>query len=77
MQQLKNIKKPIIKKVKGKGLMIGIELKKDVAKNITLKCLKKGLLVNNVADDILRCLPPLTITKKEADTAVKILKEVL
>ena len=77
MGQLNKLKNPIIKKVKGKGLMIGVGLNSDKSKEIVLACLKKGLLLNNVTDNILRFLPPLIITKKEVDEAVKILEEVL
>jgi len=70
-------KHSIIKKVKGKGLMVGVELNKDKAKEIVDKCLKKGLLINNATDNILRFLPPLIIGKKEVDEAVKVLGDVL
>lgn len=73
---LKN-KYKIIKKVKGKGLMIGVELKENKAKEITEKCLEKGLIINNATDNILRFLPPLIVTKKEVDRAIGILEEVL
>lgn len=67
---------PKVKKVKGKGLMIGLEIEGD-AKIVTTACLKRGLLINNATEDTLRLLPPLTITKKHADEAIKILDEVL
>jgi len=72
LHELKNIKK-----VKGKGLMIGVELNEDKAKDIVDKCIEKGLLLNNATENVLRFLPPLIITKKDVDDAIKILKEVL
>ncbi|MFH2027607.1 MAG: acetylornithine transaminase [Nanoarchaeota archaeon] len=77
MEKLKRLNKPIIKKVKGKGLMIGVELNENKAKDIVDKCLEKGLLINNAADNILRFLPPLTITEKEVDEAVQILEKII
>ena len=76
LNELKNNKK-IIKKVKGKGLMIGVELKQNKAKEIVEKCLEKGLLLNNATENTLRFLPSLTIKKKHVDEAIEILKEVL
>jgi len=67
----------IIKDIKGKGLMIGVELKENKAKEIVKKCLENGLLMNNVSDTTLRFLPPLIIGKREAHKALKILKKVL
>jgi acetylornithine/N-succinyldiaminopimelate aminotransferase len=75
LDELKN-KNPKIKKIKGKGLMIGVDIKGD-AKKITEECLKKGLLINNATDHTLRFLPALIITKKHVDETMKILGEVL
>ncbi|MBU0628004.1 MAG: acetylornithine transaminase [Nanoarchaeota archaeon] len=77
MKKLSKIDSPLIKKVKGKGLMIGVELNEDKAKEIVDKCLEKGLILNNATDNILRFLPPLIVKKKEVDEAIKILEEVL
>ncbi|MDR3049465.1 MAG: aspartate aminotransferase family protein [Elusimicrobiota bacterium] len=65
-----------IKEILGIGLMLGIALDKN-GKDIVGACLKKGLIINCVQDTIIRLLPPLTITNKDADAAVKILDEVL
>lgn len=79
MEKLNELKKKhsVIKKVKGKGLMIGVELNSDKAKEIVEKCLEKGLIINNATDNILRFLPPLIITEKDVDKAVGILESVL
>ena len=63
-------------KVKGKGLMLGLELVKP-CKDIVLKGLKKGLVFNCTAQRVLRFLPPLVITEDEIDRAVEILEEIL
>ena len=64
---------PIIKNVRGIGLMIGIELGEPGAP-IVKKCLEKGLIINCTQGNILRLLPPLIISKSEADKAMKILE---
>lgn len=55
--------------VRGKGLMIGIEYKSEVAP-IMAKLRKQGLLVLNAGPNVLRLLPPLTVTKEEIFQAV-------
>jgi len=62
MNQLKQF--PAIKQVRGKGLMIGAELFTNTAREVTLKCLERGLLVNNTSENTLRFLPPLIVSKK-------------
>ncbi len=63
-------------RVKGKGLMLGLELEKP-CKELVLKGLEKGLVFNCTAQRVLRFLPPLVITEDEIDRAVEILKEIL
>ena len=61
--------------VSGMGLMIGISTTKN-AREVAQKCLEKGLIVLTAHDKV-RLLPPLTITKEEINTALKILNEVI
>lgn len=87
--RLESIKKkfPIIGDVRGRGLMIGVELVKDDAKtpavdeaNIIRKsCLEKGLLigVGGILANVLRIQPPLVITDDQLDEAVAILEKSL
>jgi acetylornithine/N-succinyldiaminopimelate aminotransferase len=79
MSELNKLKSkhPVIKEVRGKGLMIAVELNKDEGKKIVDNCLDDGMLINNAAENILRFLPPLTVTKKEIDKAISILDKVL
>ena len=65
-----------VKSVRGLGLMIGIELEKDNAKEIALKCVENGLLIIT-AKNLLRMLPPLNISKNEIDEAVEILNKTI
>ena len=78
MDQLNRLKKknPSVREVRGKGLLVGMELDQPAA-DIVDKCLEKGLLINCVQEKVLRFLPPLTITKKEIDQAVSTLEKVL
>ena len=74
MDLLKNIKSPLIKDVRGKGLMIGIEVTESPSE-IQKKALEKGLLVLTAGKNVIRLLPPLIISKEEIEKAVKILEE--
>jgi acetylornithine/succinyldiaminopimelate/putrescine aminotransferase len=66
----------VIKEVRGRGLMVGIELNIE-GKAIVEKCIKKWLLINCTHDKVLRLMPALNITRKEADKAIAILEAVL
>jgi len=77
MEELNKLNKKSIVKVKGKGMMIGVELKQNNANDIVKKCLEKGLLLNSATENVLRFLPPLIATKKHVNEAVKILDQVL
>ena len=76
MNLLKNIKSPLIKDVRGIGLMIGIEVETSPS-DIQKKALDKGLLVLTAGKNVIRLLPPLIISKKEIEEGVKILEDIL
>ena len=67
---------PVIKDVRGMGLMFGVELNIE-GKQIVEKCIERGLLINCTHEKVLRLMPALNITKNEIDKAIKILEEVL
>ncbi|HAG50444.1 MAG TPA: acetylornithine transaminase [Deltaproteobacteria bacterium] len=67
---------PFIKEVRGKGLIIGMELTVPGA-DIVKACMEKGLLINCTSDTILRFIPPLIVTEKEVDEMMKILISIL
>lgn len=79
MQKLNELaqKHDIIKEVRGKGLMIGIEFNVEKAKEINKKCFEKGYLVGNAGNSILRILPPLIVNREDIDGMVYVLDEVL
>ncbi|MEC8822219.1 MAG: aminotransferase class III-fold pyridoxal phosphate-dependent enzyme, partial [Pseudomonadota bacterium] len=56
----------VVRDVRGKGLMIGIELEHPCT-DLVQKALQKGLLINVAADSIIRLLPPLIIDEQQAD----------
>ncbi|MGH7932794.1 MAG: acetylornithine transaminase [Candidatus Binataceae bacterium] len=62
--------------VRGQGMIIGIVLKHE-AKGAVEACLKERLLVNGTADNVLRLLPPLTLTREEADVGFQIVERAL
>jgi acetylornithine aminotransferase/acetylornithine/N-succinyldiaminopimelate aminotransferase len=63
-------------KVKGKGLMLGLELNKECG-DIVMRALERGLVINCTAGKVLRFLPPLIIEREHIDEAIEILKELL
>jgi len=67
---------PVIKEIRGIGLMLGVELNIE-GKQIVQKCIEQGLLINCTHDKVLRLMPALNITKNEIDKAVSILEDVL
>ena len=76
LSELKKLDKEIIADVRGKGLMVGIELTKPGAEYVD-KLREAGFLINCTADKVLRFVPPLIITKEEVDEFVKALDEIL
>jgi acetylornithine/N-succinyldiaminopimelate aminotransferase len=66
----------VIKEIRGKGLMIGIELEKECA-GVVERARERGLLINCTADRVVRLLPPLVIQRKQLDRAIEILGEAL
>ncbi len=67
---------PIIREVRGRGFMVGIELAVD-GRPIVEACRAKRLLINCTQERILRLLPALTMTRAQLDRALAIMEEVL
>ena len=61
--------------MRGQGLLIGVALYKNQADFIN-KLLQKKLLTVRASENVVRLLPPLNVTKKEINLALKILKDV-
>ena len=75
LNQIKNIYPDIIKEIRGKGLLIGIQLYSDQAKFIK-KLMENKLLTIRAAENVIRILPPLNVKKNEIDQALKIIQKV-
>jgi len=78
VQRLEDLKKKksIIKEIRGKGLMIGMELTIE-GKDIVEKCFKERLLINCAHGNVLRIMPGMIVTKKQIDKAVGILEKAM
>lgn len=79
MESLEKLQKDFpetIIEVRGKGLMIGLELTKEGAYAVE-QCAKRGMLINCTAGSVLRFTPPLIISEEEVDLLIDTLKDVL
>jgi len=65
-----------IKEIRGKGLMLGIELKKDCTE-IVEQAMKENLLINVTAGNVIRLLPPLILSDAETDQIISKLSDLL
>ena len=77
-ESLRKINSPLIKEVRGKGLMVGVEIDERVsARDIVLKLLPHGILTKETHDTVIRLAPPLMITREQIDTTVAAISAVL
>jgi acetylornithine aminotransferase len=67
---------PGVVSIRGKGLMIGIELDRPCAE-LMQQALARKLLINVTADSVVRLLPPLTLTHEQAQTIVATVSELI
>ncbi|MBI5027140.1 MAG: acetylornithine transaminase [Nitrospirae bacterium] len=65
----------IIADIRGKGLIIGMELTRE-CKTITTACMERGVLVNCTGGNVLRFIPPLIVTEKEINHLLDVLEAV-
>ncbi len=79
LSQLKTLKGPYIKEVRGKGLLIGVELTDEAkgARDFCEKLMKYGLLCKETHENIIRFIPPLVIIKENIDWAMEIIRPIL
>ncbi len=79
MARLRAMNSPIVKEVRGKGLLIGIELHKEAgpAKAYAKKLKDEGLLCKDTVESVLRIAPPLVIEPSDLDWAYERLAKVL
>ena len=75
LNELKKNFPKVIKEVRGVGMLIGLQLHYDQAKFIQ-KLMNNKLLTIRAAENVIRILPPLNVTKQEIDISIKIIKKV-
>jgi acetylornithine/N-succinyldiaminopimelate aminotransferase len=67
---------PWVKEVRGKGLMLGVELDRPCSELVAV-ALERGLLINVTAESVVRLLPPLILSDEEADQITSILVDLI
>jgi acetylornithine/succinyldiaminopimelate/putrescine aminotransferase len=75
-ERLEEINSPLIKEVRGRGLMVGLELTVDVSP-IVEAGYQNGLLLVNAGAEVIRFVPPLIAEKSDVDTLVEKLSAIL
>ena len=65
-----------VKEIRGKGMMIGIELTEPCTE-LVLQAMDHGLLMNVTADSVVRLLPPLNISDTEADRMIEVVTKLI
>lgn len=79
MAELRKIETPIVKEVRGRGLLIGVELFPEAggARRYCEMLREKGLLAKETHDHVIRFAPPLVIEKADLDWALGVIAEVI
>ena len=79
VEQLCEINSPMVKEVRGRGLLIGVELKKEAggARRYCEALMKKGILAKETHENVIRFAPPLIIDRETIDQALVSIREVL
>lgn len=76
IERLSGLESPLVREVRGMGLMIGIEIRKKVAPYLQALA-GRGVLALPAGMTVIRLLPPLVITREQVDQVVEALAEVL
>lgn len=78
-QELRGIRNPLIREVRGRGLFVGVHLDKKAggARRYCERLKEEGLLCKETHDDVIRFAPPLVIEEKDLDWAVEKVRKVL
>ena len=77
--KLRSIPSPHVEEVRGKGLLVGVELKPEAGggRRFCEALQEKGVLAKTAHTNVIRFAPPLIITKQDLDWALGIIEEVL
>ncbi|RKY98219.1 MAG: ornithine--oxo-acid transaminase [Candidatus Hydrothermota bacterium] len=79
MEELRKINSPYVKEVRGRGLLVGVEIKKEIAtaRPFCEKLMRLGILAKETHEQVIRFAPPLIIKKEEIDWALEKIRKVL
>jgi ornithine--oxo-acid transaminase len=79
LSQLKTVRSPLIKEIRGKGLLIGVELFPEAggARRFCERLIRRGLLCKETHENVIRFAPPLIIKKDEINWALERIEDVL
>ncbi len=79
MKRLRDLRSPRVKEVRGKGLLIGVEIKEEhgTARPYCEKLMELGMLAKETHQQVIRFAPPLVISREEADWALETIAKVL
>lgn len=78
LNQLKELENSgLVADVRGKGFMLGVEFNEALAKEVSLRLLKRGILSGTCGEKVLRFLPPFIVERDDFDLVLDGLKEVL
>ncbi|MBP9714625.1 MAG: ornithine--oxo-acid transaminase [Sterolibacterium sp.] len=79
LQRLHALQSPLVKDIRGRGLLVGIELhpQRADAHAICLKLLERGILSKDTHGTVIRIAPPLVITQDELDAGIEVIAAVL
>ena len=79
MGELRRIRNPLIREIRGKGLLIGVELRPEAggARKYCEALAGHGLLCKETHENVVRFAPPLVITKEEVDWALERIRQVM
>ncbi|MCK5562274.1 MAG: aminotransferase class III-fold pyridoxal phosphate-dependent enzyme, partial [Thermoplasmata archaeon] len=80
IEQLSTIKNENIKEIRGRGLLIGVEMKLGETETVRPLCetlINSGVLAKDTHEKTIRFAPPLIITKEEIDWAMERIRDVL
>lgn len=78
MKRLRELQRlPAVTGVRGRGLMLAVQLDRDSAREVVMGCLERGVLVNDVSPSAVRVLPPLILSEEEALQGAAVLAEVI
>jgi len=79
LRQLRALRSPLVREVRGKGLLLGMELERDTvsARLVCEKLLERGVLTKDTHHTVVRFAPPLVVSRAQIDEGVAALRDVL